>query len=56
MSSSIDELDLPKLQSIQLDQYSLEGDQFRYRETISSESYNDKNTLTMRSENAYNDE
>jgi len=46
----IDDSDLPKLQSIQLDEYALAGDGRDDRETISEEPYNYKNTLTMRSE------
>jgi len=44
----IDESDLPKLQSIQLNDNALEGDDDR--KTISSFPYNYNNTLTMRSE------
>ena len=40
--------DLPKLQSIQLNDNALEGDDDR--KTISSFPYNYNNTLTMRSE------
>ena len=46
----IDDSDLPKLQSIQLRQYALYGDDDDDRKTISDEPFNFKNTLTMRSE------
>ena len=50
MNEWIDDSDLPKLQSIQLDWYTLHGDERDDRKTISNEPYNYKNTLTMRSE------
>ena len=50
MNGWIDDSDLPKLQSIQLDEYAFEGDLRDDRKTISSEPYNYNNTLTMRSE------
>ena len=50
MNGWIDDSDLPKLQSIQLDWYALLGDGRADRETISEEPYNYNNTLTMRSE------
>ena len=50
MNGWIDDSDLPKLQSIQLGDYALEGDDRDDRKTISNEPYNYKNTLTMRSE------
>ena len=50
MNKWIDDSDLPKLQSIQLGDYALEGDWRDDRKTISDEPYNYKNTLTMRSE------
>ena len=50
MNGWIDDSDLPKLQSIQLNGYALYGDGGDDRKTISSEPYNFKNTLTMRSE------
>jgi len=46
----IDDLDLPKLQSIQLGGWALAGDGRDDRKTISNEPYNYNNTLTMRSE------
>ena len=46
----IDDSDLPKLQSIQLGNDALDGDWRDDRKTISTEPYNFKNTLTMRSE------
>ena len=49
MNGRIDDSDLPKLQSIQLDDYALAGDDDN-RKTINNEPYNYKNTLTMRSE------
>ena len=52
----IDDSDLPKLQSIQLDYGALEGDWRDNRKTISDEPYNFKNTLTMRSEIEWVDE
>ena len=45
-----DDSDLPKLQSIQLDRWALDGDKRDNRKTIRDEPYNYKNTLTMRSE------
>ena len=50
MNGWIDDSDLPKLQSIQLDSLALVGDDSADRKTISDEPYNYKNTLTMRSE------
>ena len=50
MNGWIDDSDLPKLQSIQLDYGALDGDNRDDRQTISKEPYNYKNTLTMRSE------
>ena len=47
---------MPKLQSILLDSWALDGDGSDDRETISDEPYNYKNTLTMRSENGGVDE
>jgi len=46
----IDDSDLPKLQSIQLGEFALCGDNRNDRKTISNKPYNYKNTLTMRSE------
>jgi len=46
----IDDSDLPKLQSIQLEGYALLGDGGNDRKTISTKPYNYNNTLTMRSE------
>jgi len=46
----IDDSDLPKLQSIQLGDYALDGDDDDDRTTISNLPYNYNNTLTMRSE------
>ena len=50
MNGWIDDSDLPKLQSIQLDPWALQGDNDNDRKTISDEPFNYKNTLTMRSE------
>ena len=50
MNGWIDDSDLPKLQSIRLDEGALHGDDRDDRETISDEPYNYNNTLTMRSE------
>ena len=50
MNGWIDDSDLPKLQSIQLEGYALAGDNGDDRWTISTEPYNFKNTMTMRSE------
>ena len=50
MNGWIDDSDLPKLQSIRLDDEALWGDKRADRKTISDEPYNLKNTLTMRSE------
>ena len=50
MNGWIDDSDLPKLQSIQLGSWALQGDGRDDRETISGYPYNYKNTLTMRSE------
>ena len=52
----IDDSDLPKLQSIQLDQYTLQGDGRDDRKTISNSRYYYKNTLTMRSDIEWKDE
>ena len=49
MNGWIDDSDLPKLQSIQLDRLALQGDEGNDRKTISNDPYNYKNTLTMRS-------
>ena len=52
MSEWVDDSDLPKLQSIQLGECALDGDNCGDdRRTTSDEPYNYKNTLTMRSEN-----
>ena len=56
MSEWIDDSDLPKLQSIQLDTAGLQGDGRDDRKTISEAPYNYKNTLTMRSEIEWVDE
>ena len=50
MNGLIDDSDLPKLQSIQLGDDALFGDDRENRKTISKAPYNYKNTLTMRSE------
>ena len=50
MNGWIDDSDLPKLQSIQLDFAALRGDNGDDRKTIRNPPYNYKNTLTMRSE------
>ena len=50
MNEWIDDSDLPKLQSIRLYKQALRGDGRDDREAISTEPYNYKNTLTMRSE------
>ena len=50
MNGWIDDSDLPKLQSIQLGTWALDGDWRDDQKTISDEPYNYKNTLTMRSE------
>ena len=50
MNGWIDDSDLPKLQSIRLNYEALLGDNRYDRKTISTEPYNYKNTLTMRSE------
>ena len=50
MNGWIDDSDLPKLQSIQLDYWALHGDDRDNRKTISNKPYNYNNTLTMRSE------
>ena len=50
MNGWIDDSDLPKLLSIQLDEYALHGDNRDDRQMISDEPFNYKNTLTMRSE------
>ena len=56
MNGRIDDSDLPKLQSIQLDDYALAGDDDDNRKTINNEPYNYKNTLTMRSEIEWDNE
>ena len=50
MNGWIDDSDLPKLQSIQLGSWALAGDGRADRQTINTEPFNYKNTLTMRSE------
>ena len=50
MNGWIDDLDLPKLQSIRLNYEALLGDSRDDRKTISNPPYNYKNTMTMRSE------
>lgn len=45
-----DELDLNRLQSMQLGIYTLQGDGTDRRKTIKEQPYNYRNTLTMRSE------
>ena len=50
MNGWIDDSDLPKLQSIQLDEEALQGDGRDDRKTIIRLPFNYKNTLTMRSE------
>ena len=50
MNGWIDDSDLPKLQSIRLDESALDGDGRDDRKTISYLPYNYNNTLTMRSE------
>ena len=50
MSGWIDDSDLPKLQSIELGEDALRGDNGDGQKTISDEPFNYKNTLTMRSE------
>ena len=52
----IDDSDLPKLQSIQLGTWALQGDAGYDRRTINKAPYNWKNTLTMRSEIEWVDE
>jgi len=52
----IDDSDLPKLQSIELDHQALHGDGGDDRKTISEAPYNYNNTLTMRSESEWIDE
>ena len=47
----IDDSDLPKLQSIQLGSFALDGDDSDDQRMISKIPYNYKNTLTMRSDN-----
>ena len=49
MNERIDDSDLPKLQSILLGSYALEGDGRDDRKTICDYPYKYKNTLTMRS-------
>ena len=56
MNEWIDDSDLPKLQSIQLGGYTFWGDYRDPRKTISTEPFNYKNTLTMRSEIEWSDE
>ena len=51
-----DDSDLPKLQSIQLGSFALNGDNRDGRKTVRYSPYNYKNTLTMRSEVERNDE
>ena len=50
MNGWIDDSDLPMLQSIELSEQALWGDDDDDRKTISNKPYNFKNTLTMRSE------
>ena len=50
MNGWIDDSDLPKLQSIQLGQHTLDGDNRDDRQTISTAPYKFKNTLRMRSD------
>ena len=50
MNGWIDDSDLPKLQSIHLAWFALDGDGRDDRKTISTKPYNFNNTLTMRSE------
>ena len=50
MNGWIDDSDLPKLQSIELGDGALSGDDDDDRKRIRREPYNYKNTLTMRSE------
>ena len=45
-----DEIDLPTLQSFHIGSWSLQGAYRDNRKTISSEPYNYKNTLRMRSD------
>ena len=52
----IDDSDLPKLQSIQLGRWALQGDGRDDRKTINNSPFNYKNTLTLRSKNEWNDE
>ena len=52
----IDDSDLPKLQSIRLDENAFEGDDRDDRKTIRNPPFNYKNTLTMRSEIEWSDE
>ena len=47
---------MPSLQSIQLENNALQGDDREERKTISDKPFNYKNTLTMRSEREQNDE
>ena len=51
-----DEIDLPTLQSFHIGSWSLQGDYRDNRKTISSEPYNYKNTLRMRSNNEWDNE
>ena len=50
MNGWIDDSDLPKLQSIQLNDNAFDCDNRDDRKTINDKPYNYKNTLTMRSE------
>ena len=50
MNGWVDDSDVPKLQSIELDYGALYGDDHDNRKTISNPPYNYKNTLTMKSE------
>ena len=50
MNGWIDDSDLPELRFIELGSGALHGDSDDDRKTISTEPYNYKNTLTMRSE------
>ena len=51
-----DEIDLPTLQSFHIGSWSLQGDYRDNRKTISSEPYNYKNTLRMRSDDEWDNE
>ena len=50
MSEWINDSDLPKLQSIQLNNFALQGDDGDDQKTIQIEPFYFKNTLTMKSE------